>query len=160
AGIVQWAGALTNLGTIHVVAGPAQRYLQGALVNEKMFVVDPGANFITLLGSFTNAPTGVLRTTIASLSSFTHLHPGAPVNLGGTLTIVSPYTPAVGDTFPIIACSACETGAFAKVNGAALPGGLAYQVTSTASGTTLVAKKAADLTLAGSAPASIASGAT
>jgi uncharacterized repeat protein (TIGR01451 family) len=146
---------LTNTGTIHAAPGFLGRYIEGRLLNRGKLIVDAGVTLISSEGGITNTATATVATAIASASASSYGQIDGPIKLGGSLVIASSYTPLLGATFPIISCDTCEKGKFATVAGQSITGGLAYGVTSKATGTTLAVKRAADLSVTGSAPSPV-----
>lgn len=125
-------GTLGGNGTISV---PANASVTNAGLLSPGF--SPG--LIAISGPYTQTATGSYLAEIAGLTAGTQydqLSDGAAntsVTLGGTLTVtlLNSFTPANGNSFTIVTCSAgpCINGTFATVNFPALPAGLSWTIT-------------------------------
>ncbi|HEY9175242.1 MAG TPA: hypothetical protein VI136_23390 [Verrucomicrobiae bacterium] len=107
-------------------------------------LVSPGNSVgqINVLTDYTQTAAGTLRIEIAGRNpgQFDQVNVSGSAALDGTLTVTltNGFTPAPGDTFPILTCSS-RTGSFAVTNGLALGNGTSLAVEYRADGVFLVA---------------------
>jgi hypothetical protein len=148
-------GTLTSKGTLTVDAGNGGgRALYGSLSNQKTLTLDAGTD-LRIQGAFEQTAKGTLQTSIAGTSSVGQLHATGAATLAGALSLVTvpPFTPAPGQTFPVVA-AASRSGQMTKVVKAPIgKAGLYYRPVYDATSLTLAVSKALLAVSPGSGPA-------
>jgi len=146
------SGTLTGNGTITT----SDFFNNGATVNPGLGAT-PGA--LALTGNYTQAAGGTLHADLASAASFDKLNVGGAANLAGNLDVAfaGGYTPAGGQSFPILTF-ASKTGDFTMpYNLPAYPGG-SWQSAYTPTSLVLTATSPADLGVTIGGPATVGAG--
>lgn len=134
---IQLAG-LTRLWEGKLQANYGFTWNGGELVGTNIFTgnltnsatVSPGASpgLLTIVGDYTETPTGHLQTEIGGTTpgtDFDQISVSGVAELGGVLNVslVNGFRPAPGDGFPVLLC-ASRVGTFAQINGLNLGQGL------------------------------------
>ncbi|MGO9490213.1 MAG: PKD domain-containing protein [Solirubrobacteraceae bacterium] len=138
------AGALTNKGTIKVLAGAGgERETNSAIINEGTLAIDAGVQ-LDSSGAFTQGRYGTLQPAIASASSFGALSVSGTATIAGTIE-PSPqggFKAAGGDKFAVLAATP-RSGTFEFEKDGSIGGGLYYKPVYTTTGATLEASESA-----------------
>lgn len=113
-GRVTTSGNLTNLPSARIEGSGT---ISGNVLNRG--TISPGFSVgaLTINGDLTLESTSVLDIELAGLASFDKLTLSGSVALGGTLNVslLSGYTPSIGDTFTIITTGSGASGLFASI---------------------------------------------
>ncbi|HET7222023.1 MAG TPA: hypothetical protein VFI81_02380, partial [Rhodanobacteraceae bacterium] len=120
-----------------VLAGSADAFGTGAVINSADLALAPGQHALTLASGFTQTASGNLTLAVAGITAGVDaddIAVAGPVVLGGTLTLHVSGTYAPGQKLILIRSAAGISGAFSAVNsnGVSLTGqveGLAYTMT-------------------------------
>jgi hypothetical protein len=107
------------------LAGGRSLTVDGGFVNAGVIGLGAGSTFAA--SEFRQTAGAVLRTAVASASSFGRLDAGGHATLAGRLDVSSPFRPAVGTQLHVLE-SSTRAGTFGTVTGADLGGGLHYDV--------------------------------
>ncbi len=119
----------------------------------------PGS-FLSTPGAFANKGTLAIGVAGPAPGTAGELQSAGTTTLGGTLALSTAggFVPPVGQTYTILAYPA-KSGKLKTITGQAIPGSdLAYDVATGATSITLTAKKSADVSVTGSAPATAPAG--
>ena len=132
--------SFTNNGTIETKNG-ATLTINNFMPNSGTIIAGVGG-LININGGFTSTTTGNVNVLIAgtSTSQFGRVSASGAATLAGTLnvTLANGFTPALGQTFPVITFASHGASTFATINGLAIGGGMVFTPQYNATNLTLI----------------------